>query len=480
VKKLCLPVLILGGGLLLQDLLTSSGMIAAEKVPGPGEKPGGITDVLVDGQNCRGAHVSTRPHNRKVIYHAAGGTWFIFHGTGHWMDKPGDAGLEKEMIAWRSSSDGLTFSELAPAVVGNGHSSSVDVLLSGGRIYLTEARFGFWRQKAEVPAILDGKMWWHSDRMNPEGPNFYSPYEIFAFEIQGHKLTAAGEAEALPGDAHISHAGPHYGSLTRDTNGHLWVAARAIADTSWCYATWVARTTRPGDITAWEPHTTLFKSSGPGTHAPQIIALDRGRVACVLFTQHEQRTSVYLYDPDTRTWGGPQTIGRGYKSKRAGAVFDPGSRRLHVVYTDSSFSARHRAWSAPYTPADWSPPLDQPGRLVAEKAGADKGDDDLSLSANLSVNPSPLALVHRGPDSCLHLRYYDGENWSPKDLKIGLQDAAMTCDEASAAADFSHGLGFVYWCQWKDPDIRKQKDGIGRLRFCLVRDVASLFADDDN
>jgi hypothetical protein len=41
--------------------------------------------------------------------------------------------------------------------------------------------------------------------------------------------------------------------------------------------------------------------------------------------------------------------------------------------------------------------------------------------------------------------------------------------------DFSHGLGFVYWCQWKDPEIRKKKDGIGQLRFCLVKDVAGLF-----
>ncbi|NOR65808.1 MAG: hypothetical protein GQ528_00445, partial [Woeseiaceae bacterium] len=134
-----------------------------------------------------------------------------------------------------------------------------------------------------------------------------------------------------------------------------------------------------------------------------------------------------------------------------------------------------RALEAPYGSGDWLAALNEPGTLVAEKAGVNSGDDDLSLSVNLSQNPAPLALVHRGPDLRLHLRYYDGKTWSPSDVKIGLQDADWTCDEASAVADFSHGLGFAYWCQPEDPTVRKQKDNIGQLRFCLVRDVWTLF-----
>ena len=304
---------------------------------------------------------------------------------------------------------------------------------------------------------------------------FFVPYEVFLFDIIDGQLVAGKEAEALPGDAHVGHAGPHYGSITRDTNGYLWVTARAQSPQHGFLATWVSRTIRPDDITAWEPHHVLFKSSGPGTHAPQIIALDEGRVACVLFVKHEKMTVVYLYDPNSRTWDEPHIIGKGYQSKRACAVFDPGSRRIHVVYTDAVGDACHRALTAPYGPSDWSPLLDAPGTLVAEKAGANKGDDDLSLSVNPSQNPAPLALVHRGPDLRLHLRYYDGKNWSPKDVKIGLQDEAWNCDESSVVADFSHGLGFVYWRQWKDPKVREEKDGIGQLRFCLVKDVAALF-----
>ena len=433
----------------------------------------GVTDVLVDGEHCRGAHVTTRPHNRKVVCHTPSGIWFVFYGTGHWMEKLGDAGSEKELIAWRASKDGENVSMFVPAVVGNGHSSSTDALLVDDRIYLTGTRWGFWRQKAGIPWKQDGKAWYH--RSTPDRRMCFVPFEVFPFDIVDDRLVAGKEAEALPGDAHVAHAGPHYGSITRDTNGYLWVAARAqVPEHAWL-GTWVARTSRPDDITAWEPHHVLFESAGPGTHAPQIIALDEGRVACVLFVKHEKMTALFLYDPDSRGWGEPHVIGRGYESKRACAVFDPGARRLHVVYTDAKGDARHRALSAPYSPGDWSSPLDQPGTLVAVGAGANKGDDDLSLSVHLAQNPAPLALVHRGPDLGLHLRYYDGKSWSPKDMKIGLQDPDWSCDEASAVVDFSHGLGFVYWCQWKDPEVREKNDGIGQLRFCLVRDVADLF-----
>ena len=433
----------------------------------------GVTDVLVDDENCRGAHITTRPHNRKVVYHAPSGTWFVFYGTGHWLDKLGDAGGDKELIAWRASKDGKIFSAFAPAVVGNGHSSSTDVLLVGNRIYLTETRWGYWRQKAGVPWKTDGKPFYY--RSTPERAMFFVPFEVFPFEIAGNRLIAGNEAQALPGDAHVAHGGPHYGSITRDTNGYLWVAARAQSPEHGWPATWVARTVHPDDITAWQPHHVLFKSSGPGTHAPQIIALDEGRVACLLFVKHEKMTVLYLRDRDSEGWSERHVIGEGYQSKRACTVFDPATRRLHVVYTDARGDARHRALEAPYQSGDWHPELNEPGTLVAEKAGANSGDDDLSLSVNLSRSPAPLALVHRGPDLRLHLRYYDGKTWSSSDVKIGLQDANWTCDEASAVADFSHGLGFAYWCQPKDPAVREQKDKIGQLRFCLIRDVWALF-----
>ena len=115
--------------LIFQAITTAAMSSPAEEV-----KLSGVTDVLVDGENCRGAHITTRPHNRKIVYHEPSGNWFIFYGTGHWLEELGDVGLNREMLAWRASRDGRTFSRFAPAVVGHGHSSSTDVLLVGDRI----------------------------------------------------------------------------------------------------------------------------------------------------------------------------------------------------------------------------------------------------------------------------------------------------------------------------------------------------------
>ena len=183
-------------------------------------------DVLVDGEHCRGAHVTTRPHNRKLVYHAPTGTWFVFHGTGHWSEvQKEDHAYAKEVIAWRSSKDGgTTWSKLRPAIVGNGHSSSADVLLLRDRIFVTETRWAYWRRKAGIPWLESGKAFYH--RSTPDKPMFYVPFEVFPFVIDGTGLVPGQPTEALPGDKHVAHAGPHYGSMTRDTEGYFWVAAR--------------------------------------------------------------------------------------------------------------------------------------------------------------------------------------------------------------------------------------------------------------
>jgi len=439
-------------------------------------QPPGFIDTLVDDTNVRDVHVTTRPHNRKVVYHVPTGTWIMFHGTGAWSDHLGEPGVAKEMVAWRVSRDGVHFTAPEPAVVGNGHSSSTDALLVGDRIYISNARVGYWRQKAGVPRFIDGKPFYHPSFAKPDRPNFYAPYEVFPFTLSGGRLIAGQGVAALPGDQHVGNGSPHYGSLARDSSGYIWIAGRAPWAPGETFATWVARTTRPDDITEWGKHTVLFKSAAPGTHAPQIIALEEGRLALVLFVKHEQKTMLYLYDPATRSWGQPHIIGQGYESKRASAVLDPSTRRLHVVYTDQAGDARHRFLTAPYGEANWSPPLDRPGTLAAPKAGVTQGDDDLSLSADLSKKPAPLTLVHRGPDQHLHLRYYDGKTWSPKDVPVGTRNEALGCDEVSAVADFSHGLGFVYWCRWQDLEVRKQKEGFGQLHFTLIKDVAALFS----
>jgi hypothetical protein len=432
-----------------------------------------VTDVLLDDTSCRGAHITTRPHNRKVLYDNSSQAWYVFNGTGHWLEN-GDENemLRNEQIGWRTSRDGVTFGPFTPVAWGNGHSSSVDVILGDGRIYLAEARFGYWREKEGIPYSLDGKLPWHPDRKNPDGPNNYSPYEVFALDILPQGPMTSEIATALPGDSHVGHAGPHYGSLGRDTDGHLWTAARAMSPDG--LSVWVARSTLPDDISAWDPHTVLIRDR-QGTLAPQIIGLSGGQVGCVVFSKGDEGTLFFHHSPDTHRWGDPIRIGEGRASKRTSAVFDPESGRLHVVYTDSDGSARHRWAASPYGRDEWTPPVTEPGMLVTTGVGMTNGDDDLTLSINSSISPAPLALVRRGPDQMLYLHYFDGVRWMPEGVAVGSRDEALACDEASAVADFAHGLGFVYWCQWRDPDVRKEHDNIGVLRFCHIRDVAALF-----
>jgi hypothetical protein len=408
------------------------------------------------------------------VYYAPGKSWFVFHGTGHWPDKVGPEGLANDLTAWRQSSDGVHFSPLRLAFGGTGHTSSCDVLLLGNHIYVLADRLHYWAWKGG--SLLDDYAK-RLDIANLKGPAFYKPYEIYQFEISGNVLSKTPvEGEAIPGHAHIGLIGPEYGSLTRDSKGRFWVAARVPGGKGGPVATWVARSRRPEDIREWERHTVLFTSPVNGTHAPQIIALDEGRVACVLFVQQEEMTMAFLYNPTSGAWGKPYMLGKGTQSKRSSAVFDPGSRRLHVIYTDEAGAARHRSLAAPYALENWSPSLDKPGTLVATQAGTNPGDDDLSLSADLSRKPAPLALVHRGPDQHLHLKYYDGKDWSSKDVKVGLQDPIMSCDEVSAVADFSHGLGFSYYCTWKEGTDRVAHDYRGQVRFGLAKNVAGLFS----
>ncbi|MBW7997415.1 MAG: hypothetical protein FVQ81_12745 [Candidatus Glassbacteria bacterium] len=434
-----------------------------------------IFDTLVDSTHCRSAHITTRPHNRKVVYHQPTGRWFLFYGTGDWDDTDESSGADKELIAWRSTTDGFSFSPHRTAVHGNGHSSSVDVILAGDSLYLTEARFGYWMQRAGYQEVEDSVQWFSKERMNPDGPNFFSPLEIFSFAVADDSLVLTGRAEALTGDAHFGHAGPHYSSLTTDSDGYFWVAARAQTAEYGIYQTWVARSSEPVDISAWEPFDSVYLSPGQGTLAPQIIGLDQGKVSLVLFSQAANGLFHLGYDPASGSWSEPLKIGSSYKSKRASAVFDPGSRRLHVVYTDSTFALRHRWLAAPYADENWYPPLSEAGNLVSTIAGADTGDDDLSLSVNPGTNPATLALLHRGPDEYLRLRYYDGREWIKKEINVGANDQELSCDEVSAVADFSQGLAFVYWCRWRSPSTAGRRNKIGCVRFGLIKDVAGLF-----
>ena len=99
-----------------------------------------MTDTLVDGTSCRGWHVSTRPHNRKVVFHSPSNSWFIFPGTGAWADKMGDGANNGEFVG--SSPNAYRMQNRTPARNAN---TPFGAMLAdrGGRVLQSSLRLEF-------------------------------------------------------------------------------------------------------------------------------------------------------------------------------------------------------------------------------------------------------------------------------------------------------------------------------------------------
>jgi len=119
----------------------------------------------------------------------------------------------------------------------------------------------------------------------------------------------------------------------------------------------------------------------------------------------------------------PDGIGRRYEIDRihpsegevAGLAFDPGSKRLHLVYLDRNGDLRHRSLFPPYRPNNWIPKLGggSKGYPVA------KSVDDFALSIDKSENPARLIVVYIRKGEVLR-RDYDGVSWSDREFKLPL------------------------------------------------------------
>jgi len=117
----------------------------------------------------------------------------------------------------------------------------------------------------------------------------------------------------------------------------------------------------------------------------------------------------------------PDGIGERYEIDRirpsegevASLVFDPGSKRLHLVYLDPNGDLRHRSLFPPYRPNNWIPKLGggSKGYPVA------KGVDDFALSIDKSKNPARLIVVYIRKGEVLR-RDYDGVVWSDREFKL--------------------------------------------------------------
>ena len=396
----------------------------------------GTISSIVDKGNFKESHVTTRPHNRKVIYHASSSYWYVFYGNGR-REPEGEP-----RICWKSSKDGIHWSKRHTAYEGNCFSSSVDVLLTGDKITMLIFRQFYYRKAAGIPAKIDEKF--RHDRAY----DFSMPYEISQFKIKNGELIPGPIYTIIRGTIQTGFA--HYGSLAQDTRGFFWVGARInrVKEDKPRRAL-VVRSSRPGDISKWQPATDLFKASGNGTITTQVIALDEGKVFCIIFSQPDVKIYGTLYNPETEKWQTPYVIAQGnHNSKRVVASFDPGSKHLHLVYINDSDMLMYKMLSTPYGEKNWTPfaGSNVRGIEIASKVTTwPWTDNNISLSIDTSTVPAHLVVAYHHKTPHYRIRFYNGKNWAQKDIPIGDQKTNRIADEISMIRNFSEKLGLIYY-----------------------------------
>ncbi|MFC1817393.1 hypothetical protein ACFL0M_16015, partial [Thermodesulfobacteriota bacterium] len=193
----------------------------------------------------------------------------------------------------------------------------------------------------------------------------------------------------------------------------------------------------------------LFKASAKGTITVQVIALDDAGVFAVIFSQPDAKVYGFLYDPGAGKWESPYAISEGNsKRKRTGASFDPGTKRLHLVYINNSGALMHKILSTPYKKGDWFPKADKQlsGIMIVSNVIAQPNvNDNISLSIDTSKMPAPLVVAYHKDTPYYYLRRYNGKVWEKEDFPIGIHKSNQYVDEISLIRDFSERLSLVYY-----------------------------------
>jgi hypothetical protein len=169
----------------------------------------------------------------------------------------------------------------------------------------------------------------------------------------------------------------------------------------------------------------------------QVCGLDDGR--SFYLTVHSDHLGGILYEPD----GGFEEeykiaqVAHGSRGTTAHMVFDPGSRRLHLVYVDAGGDVRHRVLYHPYRPNNWVPKIDagMKGELIVG------GVEDFALGIDRSENPASLTLIYV-KDGGVWRRDYDGVSWLDDEIRI--RGASEKIEMVTINEDISEGASLLY------------------------------------
>ena len=245
----------------------------------------------------------------------------------------------------------------------------------------------------------------------------------------------------------------YYVDLRQDSSGRFTATGRVLhrddaGNVSGITVEW-ARSLRPHDISEWEPqrraihHVSDMKSS----EIHENIPLDDGKsyVIAMLSVDGEGRLYGNLFDGEKRDddvlLAENMSTVRG-SDKRMAAVWDPGTRTIHLSYVDHDSVLWYRTCSSPYRAEDWSDPVRlQPFKVFTNVMSLDTSRDP----AQVCLLYGKTMFEHADPrwqSGELYVTKYGGGAWS----EPVLVSEPSTTDNwyPNMNADVSRGIGVLY------------------------------------
>ena len=354
-----------------------------------------------------GYHSTTRGMIRLVFPHE--GKWLVFRG---------------DPDAYHFSEDGITWTATESPQASRSH------LIDGNTIYTT------------YNVLVEPAPAWIFDRFICQGTisgkeiKWEEPYEL---------------------DTRVD----YYRDLKRDTNGYFTMTGRAASEDG-TEVLW-KRSTRPNDISEWEPDVRYISRRGDGripddpdswkkigSTVHENLVLEDGKSYAFAMMTVDRVGRLYGNLHDGEKWGEKETeLATGMSTwagtdRRMCAVFDETARVIHLGYVDGDGDLFYRNAKAPYGADDWSEPL---------QLQRSHKTFTVLVSLDTSHEPAHVYVLFgkvffedskdlRNTYGALYLQRFDGQSWSEPILVS--EPATEDNWYPNMNEDLRHGIGILY------------------------------------
>jgi hypothetical protein len=236
-------------------------------------------------------------------------------------------------------------------------------------------------------------------------------------------------------------------------------------------------TSKPGDISSWQTPVTLFTPTKPQMiDGHENIPLPDGRRVLIYRTHNQVYEAgmpgrFYAFHWDGTRWSEPVDLGNSDgingSDKRFCAMFDPGSRVVHLMYIKDSGTLwdnelRHRTLPPPYGASDWSSPAVIARNVFTVTIGMDTSEEPARVAAvygDQKYTPGGRwgGRQHTGE---LYLKWFDGKSWELRSELISEPGDELAW-YPSISQDVAGTFGVLY-------TKGRPNETIFELRFALV------------